>query len=306
MFGELPRSPDSVGPRDRRARFRELLSRPGIIVQPSVGDALTACVAELIGFDAIALGGYAVGARLAITEPLLSVDDVAATVRYISLACGLPVMVDAGAGWGDPLHVMRTVRVLEDAGAASVHIEDQMFPKRAHYHRGTESVISQPEMVAKIRAALAAREDKQLVVVARTDAMRTDGYEEGIRRASAYAEAGAEMVMLFPNQVDEAMRAPKDLSGIPLIYVNSTGNRFDRPVLSAQQLQEWGWKLVYDSFAATGAMVHSLQVMLTNLKATGASGLDPALMIDARNFVEKAIGLERYYRIEEETVERRN
>ena len=289
---------------DRRIRFRQLLDRPGIITQPSVGDPLSACIAELLGFEAVALGGYALGARLATAEPLLSVEDVAATVRHISLASRLPVMVDAGAGWGDPLHVMHSVQVLEHAGAASLHIEDQLFPKRAHYHRGTERVISEVEMVAKVKAAVAARADKELVVVGRTDAMRTDSYEEGIRRADAYARAGADMAMLFPNSLEEAERAPKDLTGIPLIYVNSTGNRFRRPVVPAPQLEEWGWKLVYDSFAVTGAMAKAFRTMLLTLKATGSSGLELAEMIEVRDFVEESIGLDRHYRIEEETVER--
>ncbi len=289
---------------DGRVKFRRLLGRPGIITQPSVGDPLSACIAEFIGFEAIALGGYALGARLAMTEPLLSIDDVASTVRYISLASRLPIMVDAGAGWGDPLHVMHTVQVLEQAGAASLHIEDQLFPKRAHYHRGTEHLISKEAMVAKVQAAVNARTDKQFVVIARTDAMRTDDYKEGINRAEAYVDAGAEMIMLFPNSAQEAERAPKDLPGIPLIYVNSTGNRFGRPVVPAPQLEDWGWKLVYDSFAVTGAMVNALRMMLATLKATGSSGLEPAQMIEVRNLVERAIGLDRYYQIEEQSVER--
>ncbi len=304
MAGEGAHASQALGAVDRRAKFRQLLNRPGIVTQPSIGDPLSACIAEHMGYEAVALGGYALGARLAAAEPLLSIDDVASTVRYISLASRLPVMVDAGAGWGDPLHVMHSVQVLEQAGAASLHIEDQLFPKRAHYHRGTEHVVSKEEMVAKVQAAVAARTDKQLVVIARTDAMRTDDYKQGIRRAEAYFRAGAEMVMLFPNSVQEAERAPKDLPGIPLIYVNSTGNRFGRPVFPAPQLEDWGWKLVYDSFAVTGAMVQALRVMLASLKATGTSGLEPAQMIEVRDFVEGAIGLDRHYQIEEQSVER--
>lgn len=300
MTDQYPVATGAVSAADRRAKFRALLSRPGIIIQPSVGDPLSACVAESLGFEAIALGGYALGARFATTEPLLSIDDVAATVRNVSLACGLPVMVDAGAGWGDPLNVMHTVRVLELSGAASMHIEDQSFPKRAHYHRGTESVIPQAQMVAKVKAAVGARQDSQLVVIARTDAMRTGGYEDGIRRAEAYAQAGAEMIMLFPNSLEEAERAPQDLPGVPLVYVNSTGNRFNRPVIPAQQLEEYGWKLVYDSFAATGAMVIGLRSMLATLRATGVSGLEATQMIAVRNFVEEVIGLDRLYAVEEQ------
>ena len=122
----------------------------------------------------------------------------------------MPLIVDAATGFGDPLHVMRTVREFERAGVAAIHIEDQVFPKRAHYHRDyLEHTVSAEEMVDKVRFACQARQDPDFVIIARTDTMRTEGYEEGIRRARLYAEAGADMVMLFPNTAEEAARAPE-------------------------------------------------------------------------------------------------
>ena len=249
----------------------------------------------------IALGGYAVGAHLAITEPLASLDEFARITRSISLVSGLPIMVDAGAGYGEPLHVMHTVRVLEQAGAASIHLEDQYFPKHVRYHQGIEDVIPAEEMVKKLRAALAARSDPDFLVVARTDAMRTDGYDEGIRRARLYVEAGAEAIMLFPNDEAETKAAPKDLPGVPLVYVNSTGNSFGRGVFPAGQLQEWGWKIVYDAISSVNVTARAMREYLATLKATGESGLEVKSVTKVRREVERTIGLEALYKVEEKT-----
>jgi methylisocitrate lyase len=288
---------------EARRAFRQLLAEDGIVVQPAIADPLAARIAEQVGFRAIALGGFALGAELATSEPLLSLADVAGVARYITMACRLPLMVDAGAGWGEPLHVAHTVRVLEHAGVASVHIEDQAFPKRAHYHRGIEHVIPAEDMCAKIRAAVAARTDPNVVIVARSDAMLTHGYDEGIRRARMYAAAGADMVKLFPNNADEARRTPPDLAGIPLVYVNSEGNRLGRAVLDVRTLDEWGWKLVYDAISVVNVVGSSVRDVLAHLHRTGRTGLDHDEMIAARQYVEDTIGLPDLYRLEEETVE---
>jgi methylisocitrate lyase len=288
---------------EARRTFRRLLARDGLIVQPAVFDGLTARIAEQLGFEALALGGYAMGAHLATSEPLLSLEDVATCVRYVTLASKLPVMVDAGAGWGDPLHVRQTVRVLEHAGAASIHIEDQLFPKRAHYHKGIEHVIPLEELVAKIRAAVAARTDPDFVIVARTDTLRTDDYDEAIRRSRACVEAGAEMVMLFPNNEDETRAAPRDLPGVPVIYVNSEGNRLGRAVFSTEELESWGWKLVYDAITVVNVCARATREVFTRLRETGRTGLDSAEMIDVRKWVEDALGLDEAYALEEATVE---
>lgn len=285
-------------------RYRRLLDQPGIVIQPSLVDPIAACIAADVGFRALSLGGYAMGAQLATTEPLLSVDEVARMMRQIAAVCDLPVMVDAGAGWGEPVHVMHAVRTLEAAGAAAVHIEDQQFPKRAHYHKGIEHVVPREELVSKIKAAVAARREKDFVVCGRTDAMRTHGYAEGITRARLCVEAGADLIMVFPNNDDETISAPKDLAGVPLVYVNSTGNDQGRGIYPAARLQEWGWKVVYDSISVTNVMFSAIKGFLTHLAATGDPGLDSATTIAVRKDVERTIGLDELYALEAATVER--
>lgn len=284
--------------------FREMLRNPGIIHAPIAYDPLTARIAEQAGFRCLDIGGYALGASACVPEPLLSLDEVTTATRRIAAAVKIPLMIDGGAGYGDPTHVIRTVRELERAGAAAVHIEDQVYPKRVHYHKGVEHVISAEEMCEKIRYAVKARRDPDFVIAARTDAMRTDGFAEGVRRANLYAEAGADMIMIFPNTVEEARQAPKEIRA-PLIYVNSEGNRLGRPILSLQELEDSGYKMANDAISAIAVAYQSVKILFTQLKQTGSTGLDPQGARTIRKEIEDAMGLDEYYRIEEETVEAR-
>jgi methylisocitrate lyase len=280
------------------------VARPGLIVAPACFDPLTARIAAGLGFECIALGGYALGSASAISEPLMTMTEVVDTARRIASAIDVPLIVDAATGFGDPLHVMRTVREFERAGVSAVHIEDQVFPKRAHYHRDyREHTVSAEEMVDKVRFACQVRQDPDFAIIARTDTMRTEGYEEGIRRARLYAEAGADLVMLFPNTADEAARAPGECP-VPLVYVNSSGNRVGRPVYPVQELERLGYKINYDAISVTIASFQATSALLRRLKETGLTGLDPAEAIAARKGIEDVIGLEAHYAVEEQTVER--
>ncbi len=128
-------------------RLRRAIERPGLIVAPVCFDPLTARIAAEVGFACVALGGYALGSSLVVSEPLLTMTEVIDAARRITAVVDLPLIVDAGTGYGDPLHVMRTVREFERAGVAAIHIEDQVFPKRAHYHRDyREHTIPAEEM----------------------------------------------------------------------------------------------------------------------------------------------------------------
>jgi methylisocitrate lyase len=283
--------------------FREMLRHPGIIHAPIAYDPLTARIAEQVGFRCLDLGGYALGASYCVPEPLLSLEEVLAATRRITAAVTIPLMVDGGAGYGDPLHVIRTIQEFERAGAAAVHIEDQVYPKRAHYHKGVEHLISADTMCQKIRCAARARRDPDFVIAARTDAMRTDGFDDAVRRANLYAEAGADMVMLFPNTPDEARRAPAAVHA-PLIFVNSEGNRLERPIFPVGDLAAMGYKMVNDAISAVTVVYKSVQELFERLKKTGRTGMDQAVFMKIRKELEDTIGLEEYYRIEEKTVEK--
>jgi methylisocitrate lyase len=286
------------------AVFREMLSAPEIIHAPIAYDPLIAKIAERVGFKALDIGGYALGASSCVPEPLLSLEEVAIATRRMTAAVTIPVMVDAGAGYGDAVHVIRTVQLLEQAGAAAVHIEDQVFPKRVHYHKGQEHIIPAEEMCEKIRCAANSRRDRDFVIAARTDAMRTDGFAEGVRRANLYTQAGADMIMIFPNNVDEARQAPREI-GAPLIYVNSEGNRLNRPIFAIRELEDMGYKMANDAISAITAVFKAVKELFTRLKETGRTGMDQDVYRKVRKEIEDTIGLEEYYRIEEKTVENR-
>jgi 2-methylisocitrate lyase-like PEP mutase family enzyme len=285
--------------------FREMLEAPGIIHAPIAYDPLTAKIAEQVGFRCLDLGGYALGASSCVPEPLLSLEEVCIATRRITAAVNIPLMVDGGAGYGEATNVIRTIHEFERAGAASVHIEDQVYPKRVHYHKGIEHVIPAEEMCEKVRYAVHARRDPDFVIVARTDAMRTDGFAEGVRRANLYAEAGADMIMIFPNTAEEARVAPKEIRA-PLIYVNSEGNRLGRPLLPINQLEDHGYKMVNDAISAIAVVYKSVKELFTRLKQTGSTSLDQEVFRKIRKDIEDTMGLDDYYRIEQETVEARN
>ncbi len=285
------------------ARFRQRLAKPGYMMAMGVWDPLSARVCESMGLECVHIGGYQAGVASVISEPLMTLTELATTTRYVTSAVRIPVVVDAGAGFGEPLHVMRTVKELERAGAVCIHIEDQIYPKRVHYHKGIEHVVSQEEMVAKIKAAVAARTDPNSVIMARTDAMKTSGFAEGVERANLYLEAGAEMVMIFPNTVEEVRQARREIKGL-LAYTNSEGNRFGRPLFTAQEFEDMGYKLSTYPTALLCPVTQELKRIITNLTTKGESGLPQDKMIVWRKEVEDLIGLEEYYKIESDTVER--
>lgn len=290
-------------PTDPLKTIRALMARPKFIPALGIWDPYTARVAEALGMECVHIGGYQLGTHYVTSEPLLSLTELATTTRYVTSAVRIPVIVDAGAGYGEPLHVMRTVKELEKAGAAGMHIEDQIYPKRVHYHKGIEHVIPRADMVAKIKAALAARSNPDFLIMARTDAMHTSGFAEGVERANLYLEAGAEMVMVFPDHEQEARVAPREIRG-PVAYTNSEGNRLRRPLFSVQEFQDLGYKLSTYPTALLCPVTQTMKQVITSLVQTGRSGLDNEKMILWRKECEDLIGLEEYYRIESETVER--
>lgn len=284
-------------------RLRELMAAPGLIVAPACHDPMTARIAEGLGYSVVYLGGFAYGAASSVTEPRLTMPEIVEAARRITSVVSVPLIVDAGTGFGDPMHVMRTVQEFERAGVAAIHIEDQVFPKRAHYHRDyREHVIPADEMAIKIEFAARGRSDPDFVIFGRTDSMRTDGYEEGMRRARLYAEAGADGIMVFPNSAVEAERAPGEISA-PLVYTNSYGNRVGRPVYATGELEAMGWKVDIEAIAIIASAYRAAHGTLSRIKEQGRADMDEEEARRLRKAIEDTIGLEEYYRIEEETVE---
>src|SRR6266704_3581950 len=181
-------------------RLRELIASGEFLYMPSAATPLEGRLAEAMGTRVVYTGGYVSGASRAITEPLLTMDEQVRIAGEVARAVGVPLVADAGAGFGEPLHTMRTVREFATAGVAGIHIEDQLYPKRAHYHAYQVHAIPRDEFVDKIKFACRARDesDRDFVIIARSDTCRFEGPEEAITRINMAADAGADMGMFFP------------------------------------------------------------------------------------------------------------
>ena len=193
-----------------RSTLRELLAGPDLVMAPGVADALNARLVAREGFKVIYMTGSGTTAsRLGMPDiGLLTMTEMVDNAGRIADASGLPVIADADTGYGGPINVRRTTRAYERAGVAGIHIEDQQWPKRCGHLQG-KTLIPAAEMAAKVRAATDAREDKDFVVIARTDALSVEGFEQALDRGRLYEEAGADMIFI------EALNTPDQLAAVP-------------------------------------------------------------------------------------------
>ncbi len=252
----------------RTTRFRELVEDPEILILPGVHDALSARIAAEAGFSAVTCGGYAATASLLGAPDIaqLSMTEMADLYARLCDAVPLPILADADTGYGNAVNVARTVRAFERAGVAALFIEDQVAPKRCGHMEG-KRVIPVAEMVAKLKAALDARIDHDLVIMARTDARAIEGLEAAIERAQIYREAGADVIFVeAPLTVDEMSRICSEVPA-PCMANNVEGGK--TPVLSAAQLEEIGYALVAFPVAATYAIAQTLRRLYTILRQSG-------------------------------------
>jgi len=221
-------------------RFREMLEGDETIVVPGVFNGLTALLAKRAGADVLYLSGAAFSASMGMPDVgLFTLDELARTARQIVRVTRIPLIVDADTGFGGAMNVMRTVRELEGARCAAVQIEDQVDPKRCGHLEG-KHVTSVEAFAEKVAAGAAARQ--HLVVIARTDARATHGFDEAVRRGLAYREAGADVI--FPEALeteDEFAQYAKVVPGPLLANMTEFGKG---PSLSAERLAELGYRIV--------------------------------------------------------------
>jgi methylisocitrate lyase len=235
---------------------------------PGVFDALSARLAAQAGFEVMFVSGYGMSATQ-LGEPdvgLLSATEVVTTATRICAATEVPVVVDADTGYGDAVNVIRTVRELVRAGAAGIFLEDQVWPKRCGHMRG-KRVIPATEHVAKLRAAVEARGDSGVVLVARTDARQAAGLEDAITRALAYRDAGADALFVeAPQSMDELREIGRRLPP-PLVANMVEGGA--TPDLSAEELAALGFQWVVYPVAGLFAATHALQTVYAHLRTDG-------------------------------------
>ncbi|MDR7409418.1 MAG: oxaloacetate decarboxylase [Armatimonadota bacterium] len=254
----------------RAARLRERLSNGPILVAPGAPDALVARIIERAGFEVV----YFSGAAFAYTHlgapdlGLVSLSETVWRVSAIAEATSLPVVVDADDGYGGPFNVMRTVRLLEAAGAAAVQLEDQVAPKRCGHLVG-QRVVPPEVMIGKLKAAVDARRDESLVLIARTDARSVEGLEAALERAHRYREAGADVLFVeAPLSRDELARIAQELP--PPVMVNMVeGGR--TPLLAAAELEALGFRLVIFPGAAVRAAAFAVTQLVERLRQDGST-----------------------------------
>ena len=291
----------------KTTRLRALLKAKTFLHMPAVYDALGARLVERAGFEAVYCGGYVSGASRVVTEPLMTMTEQIAIAADAATAVDIPMVVDAGAGFGDALHTMRTVREFIRAGIAGIHIEDQVFPKRAHYHTYKVHEVSPEEFGEKIRFASRERDrrDPDFVIIARSDSCREFGLEVAAERVNRGADAGADLGLLFPRNPQETEQAPR-VCRVPMVYVMSRGNRDGRPVFSREDLRQMGYAAIIDAQVMMLPAVDAQQRMLEELRRTGDyTGLTNHDCVRLRKEIEDVIGLEEFYEIERQTVESR-
>jgi methylisocitrate lyase len=222
-------------------RFRALLARPRILGIPGTHNGLAAQQAKAAGFEACYLSGAAMTASMGLPDlGIITVDEVCFFIRQVTRASGLPVLVDGDTGYGEALNVMNMVRNFEDAGAAAVHLEDQILPKKCG-HLNDKKLAAPQDMAAKIAAAAHAR--RHLYIIARTDAAASEGMDGAIARAKLYMEAGADAIFPEAMNNDEMFRAfAAKMPATPLL-ANMT--EFGRtPFFTKDQFQAFGYKMV--------------------------------------------------------------
>lgn len=239
----------------------------GAIQIPGVFNPLVARLAERLGFSAVYLSGGALSAAAAVPDVgLLTLTEFVEAARGIAQATTLPLLCDADTGFGEALNVERTVRLFEAAGAAGLHLEDQQLPKRCGHLSG-KHLVETDLMVAKIRAAVAARHDGDFVIIARTDARGVAGFDEAVRRAERYLEAGADAI--FPEALESAEEMGRFAAAIraPLL-ANMT--EFGRsPNLDFATLAGMGYRMVLYPLTAFRAALRAAQTVLHDLRAKG-------------------------------------
>jgi carboxyvinyl-carboxyphosphonate phosphorylmutase len=252
------------------AAFRELLSKPGIIVAPGAYDCLTAKIIEQAGFPAVYMTGAGMSvARLGYPDlALATMTEMTAHAAAMVEVVDVPVIADADTGYGGMLNIQRTIRQYQRAGVAAVHIEDQDFPKRCG-HLDNKRVIAPDEMRGKIRAAVDARTDPDFVIIVRTDALAVTGWDDTMRRCEQYIRAGADALFVEALRSPEEARRVVETFDVPLLYNFVESGK--SPLIPAPELERLGFKMVIFPASALLAACNVVAGLMQHLKQYGTT-----------------------------------
>ena len=238
-------------------KLKDLIRGNDLVVAPVVFNPIMAKMAAEAGFKAIYLSGGTLGWVKCITEANISVSEMSDVALDIKAACKLPLVLDAGGGWGDPVHIHRTIALAEAAGFQGIEIEDQLLPRRVEHHVGIDHLVPTEFFVKKLKEAMAARTDPNLVIIARTNARRAGGIEEAIRRGEAFAKAGADMVFSFTRNPEEVRMVGERLP--PPLMTFAPVDGFATSGLSRADYAKLGFRLAASSGTAFASMYKAVK-----------------------------------------------
>ncbi len=280
-----------------RSSLRELLEdKNRIIVLPGVFDALSARIAEQVGFEAMFQTGYGSSAAL-LGMPdfgFLNGGETVDNARRIIRAVKVPVLVDADTGYGNPLNVWRLVQDLESLGAAGIFLEDQIWPKRCGHMIGKD-VISRDEYLSKLKAAVEARKNRDFIIVARTDARAPISLDEAIERGKAYKKAGADVIFVeAPRSIEELKKVADEIDAPLVANMIEDGVT---PTMPAQELLKLGYRIAVFPLSALYSATYAMREVLTELKKTGATRETRKMMVTFKDF-NRFVDLEKYMNLE--------
>ena len=285
-------------------KFRELLRTQAFIVSPGVYDGYSIRLVEAAGFKTACTSGAA------LSNSLLGVPDIGVMglsenvnhCRHLARSVSIPLTADADTGYGNPVNVFHTVKMFEEAGVAGINLEDQVSPKRCGHMPGKD-VVSLEEMVKKIEAACLARRNDDFVIIARTDSLAVEGIEGAVKRAKAYAAAGADM--LFPDAVrtEDDIKRLVDAAGIPLSVNMGFGIRArpTTPLIPLPRLKAIGVKRISLPRMLPAAAIHAMQEALAVMQeviATGEPVDRPDLLVGIEDIM-KLMGYEQMREMEQ-------
>ena len=281
--------------------LKQLIAGNELIVAPVALNPIMARLAEDAGFKALYLSGGSLGWLKCVTEANLTLPELAEVAVDMRAACRLPIVLDAGGGWGDPVHVHRTIALTQAAGFAAIEIEDQLLPRRVEHHVGIDHLVPTELMLKKIEAALAARSDPDLLVIARTNARRAGGLDEALRRAEAFHKAGADMLFCYTRNPDELRIMGERLPPPLMLFAPPDG--FSTFALSERELAKLGYRLAASSGTAFAAMCKAVR---QSYECLAQGRLDPFLGAGGAEREMKAAqetcGLDRLLQIERATM----
>jgi len=285
------------------AKLRDMIAGPEPVLAPLVLNPLMAKLAENAGFRALYLGGGATGYLKIYLEATLTVTEMCQAAIEIGAATPLPLIFDAAAGFGDPMHMRRTIAMSEAAGFQAIEIEDQWLPKRAHHHIGLEHMVEKEIMAAKVAEAVRARRGEDLLIVARTNAVRASNMDDALARVEAYRAAGADLLLLSPRNAEEARFIAERLGG-PLMYLASPGGMADIGI-PAQEMADMGWKIIADPQTQFLALYERSKALYREMAASfSSSAHSPEGWRALQDELHEDIDLEVLLDIERRTVER--